>query len=80
MCGLPGEREADLDGMLNMAETISRLGKETTGRWATVVANVSNFVPEASALPVDRDAAAGVFSFPRHDFLPAAAEVREASR
>ena len=47
MCGLPGEREADLQGILDMAETISRLGKETTGRWATVVANVSNFVPKA---------------------------------
>ncbi len=47
MCGLPGEREADLEGILDMAETISRLGKQTTGRWATVVANVSNFVPKA---------------------------------
>lgn len=46
MCGLPGERESDLDGILEMAEAISRLGKEVRGRFATVVANVSNFVPK----------------------------------
>jgi len=46
MCGLPGEREEDLDGIIEMAETISRLGKEIRGRPATVVANVSNFVPK----------------------------------
>ena len=46
MCGLPGERECDLDGIIDMAETISRLGKEVSGRPATVVANVSNFVPK----------------------------------
>ena len=46
MCGLPGERPADLDGMIDMADTISRLGKEVSGRFATVVANVSNFVPK----------------------------------
>lgn len=46
MCGLPGEGQADLDGIMDMAETISRLGKEVRGRFATVVANVSNFVPK----------------------------------
>ena len=46
MCGLPGERPVDLDGIVEMAETISRLGKEVTGRPATVIANVSNFVPK----------------------------------
>jgi radical SAM family uncharacterized protein len=46
MCGLPGEREADLDGIIDMAETISRLGKQIGGRPVTVVANVSNFVPK----------------------------------
>jgi radical SAM family uncharacterized protein len=46
MCGLPGEREVDLDGILEMSDTISRLGKECGGRFATVVANVSNFVPK----------------------------------
>jgi radical SAM superfamily enzyme YgiQ (UPF0313 family) len=46
MCGLPGERQTDLDGIIEMAETISRLGKEVRGRPATVVANVSNFVPK----------------------------------
>ena len=47
MCGLPGERPADLDGIVEMAETISRIGKEETGRWAKVTASVSNFVPKA---------------------------------
>ena len=46
MCGLPGERPVDLDGIFDLSETISRLGKEVTGRFATVVANVSNFVPK----------------------------------
>ncbi len=46
MCGLPGEGEADLDGILDMAETVSRLGKECGGRFATVSAAVANFVPK----------------------------------
>jgi radical SAM family uncharacterized protein len=46
MCGLPGERETDLEGIIEMSETISRLGKEVRGRLADVVANVSNFVPK----------------------------------
>jgi radical SAM family uncharacterized protein len=46
MCGLPGERAADLDGIVEMAERISRIGKEVTGRYADVVASVSNFVPK----------------------------------
>jgi radical SAM superfamily enzyme YgiQ (UPF0313 family) len=46
MCGLPGEREEDLDGIIEMSEHIARLGKEVTGRFVTVVANVSNFVPK----------------------------------
>ena len=46
ICGLPGEGPADLDGIVEMAETIARLGKEVTGRFAAVVANVSNFVPK----------------------------------
>ena len=33
MCGLPGERPADLDGIIDLSETISRLGKEVTGRF-----------------------------------------------
>jgi radical SAM family uncharacterized protein len=47
LCGLPGERTADLDGIVEMAETIARLGKEERGRWANVTASVSNFVPKA---------------------------------
>lgn len=46
MCGLPGEREADLEGIIEMSETIARLGQEVRGRPVTVVANVSNFVPK----------------------------------
>jgi radical SAM family uncharacterized protein len=46
MCGLPGERPADLDGIVEMAETIARIGKDVTGRFAEVTASVSNFVPK----------------------------------
>jgi radical SAM family uncharacterized protein len=46
MCGLPGERPADLDGIVEMAERIARIGKEVTGRFADVTASVSNFVPK----------------------------------
>jgi radical SAM family uncharacterized protein len=46
LCGLPGEREVDLDGIVDMAETISRIGKEVRGRFAEVTASVSNFVPK----------------------------------
>ncbi len=47
MCGLPGERPVDLDGIVEMAETIARIGKEEKGRYAKVTASVSNFVPKA---------------------------------
>ncbi|MCC7083524.1 MAG: TIGR03960 family B12-binding radical SAM protein [Pirellulales bacterium] len=46
MCGLPGEREVDLDGMIDMAETIASIGKEVRGRCVQVTASVSNFVPK----------------------------------
>jgi radical SAM family uncharacterized protein len=46
MCGLPGERKIDLEGIIEMSETIARLGKQSAGRFPTVVANVSNFVPK----------------------------------
>jgi radical SAM superfamily enzyme YgiQ (UPF0313 family) len=46
MCGLPGERPADLDGIIEMSEQIARIGKQVTGRHAEVVASVSNFVPK----------------------------------
>lgn len=46
MCGLPGETEDDLAGIVEMAETISRLGRETSGRLAQVTVSVSNFVPK----------------------------------
>ncbi len=47
MCGLPGERPVDLQGIVEMAETIARIGKEVRGRYARVTASVSNFVPKA---------------------------------
>ncbi len=46
LCGLPGEQPEDLDGIIEMAENVSRLAKEVSGRFATVVANVSNLVPK----------------------------------
>ena len=46
LCGLPGERAVDLDGIIEMSETISRIGKEVRGRHAEVTASVSNFVPK----------------------------------
>ena len=46
MCGLPGERPADLDGIVDLAEEIARLGRKEHGRRVVVVANVSNFVPK----------------------------------
>ncbi|MHB1038038.1 MAG: TIGR03960 family B12-binding radical SAM protein [Pirellulales bacterium] len=46
MCGLPGETDDDLEGIVEMSERISRLGKEVSGRAAKVTASVSNFVPK----------------------------------
>jgi radical SAM family uncharacterized protein len=46
LCGLPGERPADLDGIIEMAETIAEISREVTGRYKEVVASVSNFVPK----------------------------------
>jgi radical SAM superfamily enzyme YgiQ (UPF0313 family) len=46
LIGLPGERLVDLDGIVDMAENISRIGKETIGRFVEVTASVSNFVPK----------------------------------
>jgi radical SAM family uncharacterized protein len=47
LCGLPGERRVDLDGIIEMAETIATIGKEERGRYAQVTASVSNFVPKS---------------------------------
>ncbi len=46
LCGLPGEREADLDGIAEMADRIAQISKEVTGRYREVTASVSNFVPK----------------------------------
>ncbi len=47
LCGLPGEREVDLEGIIEMSDTISQIGREVTGKFAKVTASVSNFVPKA---------------------------------
>ena len=74
LCGLPGERPVDLDGIIEMSETIARIGKEERGRYARVTASVSNFVPKAAhAVPVERHADARVF--PLGARLPLASEV-----
>jgi radical SAM family uncharacterized protein len=46
LCGLPGERTTDLDGIVEMAERICQISKEATGRYKDVTASVSNFVPK----------------------------------
>ena len=46
LCGLPGERRRDLDGIIDLSEEIARLGRQIRGRSVTVVANVSNLVPK----------------------------------
>ena len=46
LCGLPGERPADLDGIIEMAERIAQISKEASGKYKEVVASVSNFVPK----------------------------------
>ena len=48
LCGLPGERQVDLDGIVDMAETIARIGKRSdAAATPKVTASVSNFVPKA---------------------------------
>jgi len=46
MCGLPEETHADIDGIVDLAASISRLGRKICGKSVTVIANVSNFVPK----------------------------------
>ncbi len=46
LIGLPGERTVDLDGIVDMAEHISAIGREVRGRAVEVTASVSNFVPK----------------------------------
>lgn len=46
LIGLPGERQVDLDGIVDMAEEIARISKEVRGRYLEVTASVSNFIPK----------------------------------
>jgi radical SAM family uncharacterized protein len=47
LCGLPGERPVDLEGIVELSEQIATVGREVLGRYARVTASVSNFVPKA---------------------------------
>src|SRR5262249_17801979 len=44
--GVPGEIVSDLDGIVEMAETCARIGREELGRFAQVHAAVSTCVPK----------------------------------
>jgi radical SAM family uncharacterized protein len=46
LCGLPGERTVDLDGIIEMSETIAKIGQQVRGKQTDVTASVSNFVPK----------------------------------
>ncbi len=46
MCGFPGETDEDIIGIVHLCDEIVKLGKSITGRYPTVIANVSNFVPK----------------------------------
>jgi radical SAM family uncharacterized protein len=47
LCGLPGEREVDLDGIIDMAQTLSDIGFKVRRRPTKITASVSNFVPKS---------------------------------
>jgi radical SAM superfamily enzyme YgiQ (UPF0313 family) len=61
MIGVPGEEDADVDGIVDMAEQCSRIGKEVHGKNAEVHAAVSTFVPKPF-VPYQWD---GMLSFER---------------
>ena len=46
LCGLPGERVTDLDGIIEMSEIIAKIGRDVRGKATEVTASVSNFVPK----------------------------------
>ncbi|MDO4557507.1 MAG: TIGR03960 family B12-binding radical SAM protein [Planctomycetia bacterium] len=46
MCGLPGESDSDVESMIDVAERISRIGKEVSGRFPQIVVSCSNFIPK----------------------------------
>jgi radical SAM superfamily enzyme YgiQ (UPF0313 family) len=55
MCGLPGETEADIDGIISLSQDIAFLGKSVMKRFPAIVASVSNFIPKPQT-PFQRDA------------------------
>ncbi len=78
MCGLPGEAEADLAGIIEMSETIARLGQEIRGRAGDGRGQRVELRAEAAdAVPVEPDAAPRVFpQCPRVSAPPKAAAER----
>lgn len=46
MIGLPGEREEDLEGIIDLAEAVSRLGRRGKGRPGRANISLSPFVPK----------------------------------
>jgi radical SAM family uncharacterized protein len=54
MCGLPGETEADIDGIISLSQDIAFLGKSILKRFPAIVASVSNFIPKPQT-PLQRD-------------------------
>ena len=46
MCGFPHEEDDDVVGIVELSNQICQLGKDVRGKWPSVVANVSNFVPK----------------------------------
>jgi len=46
MCGLPGETEADIDGIIALSQDVAFLGKSMIQRFPAIVASVSNFIPK----------------------------------
>jgi len=55
MCGLPGETEADVDGIIALSQEVAFLGKSILKRFPAIVASVSNFIPKPQT-PFERDA------------------------
>ena len=63
LCGLPGERPVDLDGIVEMAETIARIGREVRGRFPEGHGErVELRAQGPHAVSVERHADARVFS------------------
>ena len=77
LCGLPGERPVDLDGIVEMAETIARIGKEVTGPLRRGRRQRLELRAQAAhAVPVERHAGPRVLPLGRHSTCAAGAGSR----